>query len=170
MKTAIIYNSKTGFTEKYAMWLMDALDADCMKLDAAKLKNFDEYDAIIFGGWICAGKVSKMKWFFEKLPSWKDKKVAAFATGGSPMDNPDLVEVLKSLEPAGFDNVKAFYCPGGFNYEKMDGPSKVAMKMFVKALKKGTTEKDRIMAEMIAQSYDISDVKYIEPIVEYIKG
>ena len=64
------------------------------------------------------------------------------------------------------------YCPGGFNYEKMSAPSKAMMKMFVGALKakKDKTEEEKIMVEMISKSYDISDKKYIEPIVKWAKG
>lgn|GEM_PF-3272934 len=36
--------------------------------------------------------------------------------------------------------------------------------------KKDQTEEEKIMAEMIATSYDISDIKYIDPIVEYLAG
>ena len=44
------------------------------------------------------------------------------------------------------------------------------MKMFVSALKikKDATEKEKVMAEKMASSYDISDIKYIEPIVMYL--
>ena len=44
-------------------------------------------------------------------------------------------------------------------------------KMFAKALasKKDATEADRKMADMISHSYDISDKKYIAPIVAEIK-
>ena len=43
--------------------------------------------------------------------------------------------------------------------------------MFAKALasKKDATEADRKMADMISHSYDISDKKYIAPIVAEIK-
>ena len=30
------------------------------------------------------------------------------------------------------------------------------------------TEKEKVMAEKMASSYDISDIKYIEPIVSYL--
>jgi hypothetical protein len=42
--------------------------------------------------------------------------------------------------------------------------------MFVSTLrnKKDATEKEKAMAEKMASSYDISDVKYIEPIVAYL--
>ena len=33
---------------------------------------------------------------------------------------------------------------------------------------KDATEKEKVMAEKMASSYDISDVKYIEPIVAYL--
>ena len=67
--------------------------------------------------------------------------------------------------------IKAFYCQGGFNYERMNAPSRLAMKMFVSALKKkkDPTEEEKIMTEMVATSYDISDEKYLEPIVDYLK-
>ena len=67
--------------------------------------------------------------------------------------------------------IKAFYCQGGFDYEKMNTASRLAMKMFVSALKKkkDPTEEEKIMVKMISDSYDISDIKYIEPIAEYIE-
>lgn len=42
------------------------------------------------------------------------------------------------------------------------------MKMFIKVLKakKDKTEEEEVMIKMIASSYDISDRKYIEPILE----
>ena len=45
------------------------------------------------------------------------------------------------------------------------------MKMFVTALKaqKNKTEAEQIMVKMISSSYDISDKKYIEPILQYLK-
>ena len=45
------------------------------------------------------------------------------------------------------------------------------MKMFLKALKakKDKTEQEEVMIKMISSSYDISDKKYIEPILECLK-
>ena len=47
---------------------------------------------------------------------------------------------------------------------------KLAMKMFVSALKKkkDPTEEEKIMTEMVAKSYDISDEKYLEPVIDYL--
>ena len=46
------------------------------------------------------------------------------------------------------------------------------MKMLVKALKarKNKTEDDMEQIRMMSSSYDISDIKYIEPIINYLNG
>ena len=172
MSTVIVYNSKTGFTEKYAMWLKEALGADCFALDDAKKVDFDKYAAVVFGSWVCAGSVSKSKWLLDRLPGWKDKKIALYAVGGSPRENPDVDRLLENAIPAGYPDAKAFYCQGGYNYERMGGMSRAAMKLFAKMLKarKDQTEDEKVMSEMISKSYDISDRKFIEPIVGFITG
>ena len=94
------------------------------------------------------------------------------SVGGSPIDNPEVDIALKrNFNESEQKKVKAFYCPGGFNYEKMSTPSKLLMKMFIKKLKaqKDKTEAEEIMVKMISSSYDISDKKYIEPILQYLK-
>ena len=172
MKTIVIYNSQTGFTKRYAEWIAEATGADCFELSAAKKKDLASYEAIIFGGWACAGSISKISWFKGNIDKWADKKLIAFCVGGSPIDNPEVDIALKrNFNESEQKKVKAFYCPGGFNYEKMSTPSKLLMKMFIKKLKaqKDKTEAEEIMVKMISSSYDISDKKYIEPILQYLK-
>lgn len=171
MKTIIIYNSQTGFTKRYAQWLAEATDAECLELEAAKKHTYDNYDAIVFGGWACAGGISKLKWFKSHMEQWEGKKLAVFCVGGSPADNPDISKALRgNFNDAQWERVKVFYCPGGFNYEKMSATSKMMMKIFIKALraKKDKTEEEKGMVDMLSHSYDISDKKYIEPILEYL--
>lgn len=176
MKTLIIYTSQTGFTKKYAGWLAERMNADLLDLKDAQKKDsvfFDAYRAIVYGGWAMAGSLVKVKWFLDRASAWKDKKLAIFCVGGSPNDNPDVeIWLRKLLTDEQRSYIKAFYCQGGFNYEKMNAPSRLAMKMFVGALKKkkDATEAEKTMAQMISSSYDISDKKYIEPIVDYLEG
>lgn len=168
MRTIVIYNSQTGFTKRYAEWIAEATGADCLELAAAKRKSMDTYEVIVFGSWACAGSISKLKWFKSNLDKWSDKRLIAFCVGGSPIDNPEIEQALKQNF---MKNVRIFYCPGGFNYEKMSVSSKLMMKMFIKMLnaKKNKTEAEQEMIKMISTSYDISDKKYIEPILEYLK-
>lgn len=172
MKTVIIYNSQTGFTKRYAGWIAEAAGADCLELTAAKKKNLDAYEAIVFGGWACAGSISKLGWLKNNAGKWTGKKLIVFCVGGSPIDNPEIEQFLKrNLREPEFRNVNAFYCPGGFNYEKMSAPSRLMMKMFIKTLqaKKDKTEAEQVMVKMISSSYNISDKKYIEPILQCLE-
>ena len=172
MKTVVIYNSQTGFTKRYAQWIAAATEADCLELSEAKKKSMAAYEAIIFGGWACAGGISKLSWFKSNIDKWADKKLIAFCVGGSPIDNPEIEPTLKwNFKESEFKNVNVFYCPGGFNYEKMSVSSKLMMKIFIKTLKakKNKTEEEEEMIKIISSSYDISDKKYIEPILECLK-
>ncbi len=65
--------------------------------------------------------------------------------------------------------IKVFYCQGGFNYDKMSLPSKLAMKAFASSLKKSKEEKYREMGARIDHSYDIADKKYLGPVISYLK-
>lgn len=171
MKTAVIYNSQTGFTKKYAEWIAEATGADCFEFKAVKKQDFGSYDAIIFGGWACAGTISKISWFKSNMDKWSDKLLIAFCTGGSPAESPEIETFLSNnFSVAEREKVSVFYCPGGFNYEKMSAGSKLMMKMFQKMLagKKDKTEAETEMLKMISHSYDISDKKYIEPIVKLL--
>ncbi len=169
MKTIVIYHSQTGFTKRYAEWIAEAAGADCLELSAAKKKDLSPYEAIIFGSWACAGSISKIGWFKGNIDRWADKKLIAFCVGASPIDNPEIETALTRIfDESEQKRVKIFYCPGGFNYEKMSAPSKLMMKMFIKSLKakKDKTEEEQAMIKMISSSYDISDKKYTEPILQ----
>lgn len=173
MKTIVIYNSQTGFTQQYAQWIAEKTQAECVELKDAKKIDLSEFDNIVFGGWAMAGSITKIKWFHKKSQGLQGKKLVAFCVGASPIENPDIDEFLrKTSAQEEFKNIKLFYCPGGLNYEKMSGASRTMMKMFVKMLNsnKNKTEKDLMQIEMLSKSYDISDKEYIEPIVDYIRG
>ena len=176
MKTLVIYTSQTGFTKRYAEWISEELDADIYELKDVKKKTndfFETYEAIIYAGWCMAGMVVKVKWFFERAAYWKNKKLSIVAVGASPNDNPEVDEFLNNLltdEQRPF--IKAFYCQGGINYDKMNFTSRTAMKMFANSLKKNknSSEDDRKKGEMISRSYDISDKRFIDQVVDYIRG
>lgn len=96
-----------------------------------------------------------------------------FSVGGSPLESPQVSVTLKSnfneMQQA---RIKIFYCPGGLNYKKINLPMKIMLKLFahVLAKKKDATEIEKAQAEMIKHSYDLSDKKYIEPIIAYLKA
>ena len=174
MKAIVIYSSQTGFTKRYAEWICEASGAECVEFKQAKKKNLSDYDAIIYGGWFMAGGIKNLARFKKQISSLAatGKKILIFGVGGSPAESPDVPNAMRrNFTDEEWNSLKTFYCPGGYNYEKMSGFSKVMMKMFTKMLanKKDASEEDKKMAQMISHSYDISDRKYIEPILAELK-
>lgn len=173
MKAVVIYNSQTGFTKRYAQWIAEAAQADCLELSEAKKKDLALYEAIIFGGWACAGTISKIRWFKSNIDSWAGKKLIVFCVGASPLENPEIEPALKrNFSESEREKVDVFYCPGGFNYENMSASYRLIMKVFIKTLKakKDKTETEQQMADVISSSYDLSDKKYIEPILQCLRN
>jgi len=176
MKTIVVYTSQTGFTKRYAEWIAEDLSAELITLDEAKKKGdsyFADADAILYGGWAMGGKVVKGEWFLQRIDGWKGKKLALFCVGGSPNANPDVDVFLETaLTEEQKKYAAVFFCQGGIDYDKMKLPSRLAMKAFSSSLKnkKNATEKEKMVGEYLSRSYDISDKKYIEPIIEYINN
>ncbi|MGN0243565.1 MAG: flavodoxin domain-containing protein [Lachnospiraceae bacterium] len=171
MKTAVIYTSKTGFTKRYAQWIAEGAQADCLDWKQAKKLDFSDYDAIIYGGWVCAATVRHLDWFRSHLSQWPDKRLIVFAVGASPVDSPDIRNFMdQTFGSGGIQGVNAFYCPGGLSYENMSVPARIMMRLFVKSVanKKDKTPYEAEAARMMAHSYDISDPKYITPILELL--
>lgn len=176
MKALIIYTSQTGFTKKYAEILKEKISADILTIDEAKKQNkdfFEKYDTLIYGGWLNAGNVVKAKWFLDKADSdWKNKKLAVFTVGASPENGSDVERSLnKLLNDEQRKYIKAFYCPGGIDYSKMNMPSRLAMKAFAAMLKKNKNadEEAKQTAQMLENSFDLSDEKYLDPLIEYLE-
>ena len=80
MKRIVIYESGTGFTAQYAAWIAEELQCESVALKNAKSVNPAEYDQIIFGGWMCAGKVTG----YDKFVKMNAKNVILYAVGMAP--------------------------------------------------------------------------------------
>ena len=169
MKTIVIYNSRTGFTKQYAQWIAQELQCDCVSLQRINEIALSEFDTIIFGSWCHAGRIKKLNWVFEELKKDANKNYVVFAVGASPMNSPDVEKTMEQNIPKN-SIVKGFYLQGGLNYEKMNLSSRAMMKLFSSMLKKkkDATESEKKMAEMVSRSYDISDKRFIVPLLRYV--
>lgn len=169
MKTIVIYNSQTGFTKQYAQWIAQELQCDSVSLQRINEIALSEFDTIIFGSWCHAGRIKKLNWVFEELKKNAKKNYVVFAVGASPMDSPDVEKTMEQNIPKN-SIVKGFYFQGGLNYEKMNLSSRAMMKLFASMLKKkkDATESEKKMAEMVSRSYDISDKRFIVPLLRYV--
>lgn len=183
MKTIVVYTSKTGFTKKYAEWIAEELECEARELKGLTAARLLEYDCIIYGGGLMAGKVGG----FDKIKLLADLENFAgddskgdvrrhfilFATGSTPQDMPGTIEKIKDQNVADGEAVeKIYYFEGGLDYENMGFMGRSMIKMMRKTVlkKKDITEEEKWLMSRIEKSYDGTDREYIKPLVEYIKS
>lgn len=169
MRAVVIYNSKTGFTKQYAQWISAEVKCDCISLEEVGRISLKDYDTVVFGSWFHAGRIQKLGWLFDRQKEDMSKNYIVFAVGASPADNSDVKTAMENNIPKN-SVIKSFYLPGGLNYDKLGITARIMLKIYSTMLKKSkSSTPEQIKAgEMMSKSYDVSDKKYIIPIVRCI--
>ncbi|HOB64256.1 MAG: hypothetical protein GX095_06115 [Clostridiales bacterium] len=120
---AIVYVSKTGFTQRYAEMLSRELTLPVMSLDEARMK-LGKGTQIIFLGWISADRICGLP---AARKRYEVKAIGAVGLG--PDNDVQISRITKANKPGG---IPLFYLRGGFNMEKLDAFKRFVMKLFMK--------------------------------------
>ncbi|MCI9257561.1 flavodoxin domain-containing protein [Acutalibacter sp.] len=172
MKTLIIYCSKTGFTRKYAQWLREDLDCDCVPFSERHSADLARYGAVAFGSGCYVGRIHRLGWFKRQMPGLEGKKLAVFFTGAMSPDPSDVRRLEReNFNPRELCRVKTFYLQGGLNYGGMNPVDKALMAVFRQALRsKSDSPRCRVMLQNIGQSFDKTERENLRPLEEYLKS
>lgn len=169
----VTYKSVTGFTKQYAEMIAEELDCGIMDIKSVSGERMSEFDTIVFGGRFHAGSVDGLKKAKELFSGSKATKFIVFATGATPNDAEDVIKEAweHNFTPAEMESIPHFYMQGGLRYQDMPFGDKLMMKVFAAMLKKKKDKNDfeKSSEKAISSSYDISDKKYINPLVSYLK-
>ena len=84
MTPVVFYKSISGFTEKYARWIGEALDCPVYNLNAMKNVDLRDFDVIIYGGSLHASGLNGLKTFLRYYENLSEKRLFLFAVGASP--------------------------------------------------------------------------------------
>ena len=172
MKTAVIYRSRCGSTARYARWLGEALGCPVLDLASLPREGLREYDALIFGGGLCAGAVDGLKKFMG-LPRREDCRTAVFAVGLSPENAPGLEEMWRrNLTPEQLADIPHFYLRGAFDYGKLSLVQRAMMGMMRRMLQKekDPTPDQRGMLEAFHTPVDFTSREALAPILQWAGG
>jgi len=112
MKTAVIYKSFLGTTEKYAKWLSEEINAALFKFGQIKRDQFDNYDILIvssgtYASWMPLTGYLKRIWQYIK-----NKKVVVAAVGAVPEDDEWSKKSYEKIPIAIRSKIKYFKIPG----------------------------------------------------------
>lgn len=166
---AVIYKSKYGSTKKYAGWIALKLDADLYEISDIRGKDLKDYDVIIFGGSLHAGRIKGVDLITKNYDMIKEKEIIVFTVGLSSEED----KLLNSIMEKNFDeeignNIKLFYLRGSFNYRELSIGDKAMMsilKIDLKSKKDELDEDGKGMLEAFNAPIDFCDKKSIEKVI-----
>lgn len=167
MKTLVVFQSKTGFTQRYAQWIAEDLGCDAKFWKDVKATDLAGYDVLIYGGPLMAGSITGLKAFAQAARK-HTANLVVFATGATPAQAEDGHKTVEN-NLKDMPGVRGFYFPGGMCYEKLGAVARAMMKMFCAMVKKQEGE-DSPAYKMLQSSYDLTDRGAIEPLVAYCAG
>lgn len=172
-KTAIVFKSKYGFTEKYAKWISEELGADLIDTTKATTEKLSAYDAIVFGGGIYAGGIAGISAFKKNFGALRGRKLAVFTVGLTSTEDLSYYKTVddRNFTPEMQSAIKIFHLRGGMDYAKLGFFPRKIMGMMNKMLegKKEKTADDEILLKAYGKSVDFCDKSAVAPIVEYLK-
>lgn len=168
----VLYNSWTGFTQRYAELLGKELDCPVHPLADAPA-DLSPYDAVVFGSRLHAGIFDGWKKTRKLLTRRGAKQLVVFATGAMPNEAERQIQTMweQNLILSEREEIPHFYLQAGLCYERMGGVDRAMMKFAAWAMtrKKAKTAEDQAFQDAIRQSYDISDPRYIQPLVSCLR-
>ena len=130
MKTLVLYQSKTGNTEKYAQDIAKRVNADIFPLKRFKAKKLAEYDTIVFGGWVKAGKIQGIDEFLSNWDLMKEKNVIIFSVGMSFADKDTRAAMIETNVLYDY-HMRYYQFRGSFDFNKLGPIEKFLMKKAV---------------------------------------
>lgn len=119
MRTLVLYESKNGSTKKYAEDIALGISADILPLKKFKWKNINEYDTIVFGGWVLGGKIRGIDEFLGHWPEMETKNVLIFSSGMSYVTKEGR-ETLISQNLLDMYHLRFYQLRGSFDYSKLN--------------------------------------------------
>jgi len=161
MKIIIVYNSKTGFTKRYAEWIAEEMNCDILPYKEFTEATANGFDIIIFGSRLFVGKVEyldKIKSYISKHP---EQKLIVFATGATPAAEEETINKIwtDNFSETEIKTIPHYYMQGGLDYGKMGFADGTMMKVAAKLSKDPALKK----------SYDIASRKFIAPLLNHLK-
>ncbi len=159
MNAIVLYQSKTGFTERYATWLAEALGCPCKPLKRAMKDGLKQYKTVIFGGWVMGGMIMGL----NKLQQSGIKPAAVFAVGSTPPYE-EVQQTVREQNKLG--ETPFYYFEGGFSFEKLGFFKRMLLKALKKSISKKETKnrQEEFMAQALGTSFDHSDKAQIKPL------
>jgi len=159
----IVYESKTGFTKKYADMLAEKTGLRAYR--AKELPEDIKGEEIIFLGWIKAGKIQGL----AKLRNLNVAAVCASGTARTAEPDTDTFIARNKIKGKPF-----FYLQGGcLPLKELKGMDKFLMSVFVKMLKSSKDKNREELEETVSKienGFDGVKEENLKPVLQWINA
>ena len=178
VKTLVLYFSKYGTTRKYAELISDELGCEIFSINNFKQNNISNYNTIIIGSGLYAGKIRGIDIIVKNYEILKDKKLVLFTCGladYSKIENINSIykRIKKEFPEKIIENMKIFYLRGGINYKKLTLKHRIMMWLMKRMiLKKGIdklNEENKEFINTYGKVLDFIDKNSITEIIKYCR-
>ncbi len=158
----IVYESKTGFTKRYAKMLAAKTNLKVFRVQ--ELAQVNPTEEIIFLGWMKVGKIQGL------ARTRKHKVVAVCGSGTGAIAEPSPEVVIKRNK---IEGMPFFYLRGGcFPLHDIKGIDKIMLSLFLKMIesRKVKDEKTKESISIIENGFDGVKEENLEPVLEWLKA
>ncbi len=174
MSAVVIYKSKYGGTKKYAEWIAEELGCSAVDAKNVKIEDILKYDAIVYGGGLYAEVINGVHMIVKNTDKLKDKKIAVFTTGLTPIDCRDYYDKMvieKNFKNGVPENVKVFNYLGRMVVDELSLVHKTALKSLKKLMqgKENPTEMEKLLIELCDADGDFCNREAIGELLEYVR-
>ncbi len=159
---AIVYESNTGFTQKYALMLSEKTGLPAYLLENAK-SELHKGDEIFFLGWVCAGKISG---YAKAAKIYSVKGTAAVG-----IMFPDETTIPQLRENNKINDLPLFFLRGGVAPEKLSAIKRKIMNMIANTVEKAgpKNEGERELIDVLRIGGDYVRPENLDEIVVFIR-
>ncbi len=174
MNAIVIYKSKYGSTKAYAQWIAEELGCDAVEHKTVKPEDLMAYDTIVYGGGLYAEVIAGVTLITKNLDKLKDKKIAVFTTGITPLDCRDYYDKMvmkKNFKGDTTTHIKVFNFLGKMVMSELSLVHRTAIKALKKLMseKEKPTEMEQLLMTLCDCDGDFTDKNAITELVEYVK-
>lgn len=159
---AIVYESNTGFTWKYAHMLGERTGLKALPLELAK-NELQKGEEIFFLGWVCAGKISG----YAKAA----KLFSVQGAAGVGIIFPDEATIPQLRENTNIKDIPLFFLQGGVAPEKLSAIKRKILNMVAATVEKAgpKNENEREMIDALRIGGDFVRAENLDGILAFIQ-
>ena len=173
MKTAIVYKSVSGFTEKYAFLLKERLKDDevtLIPLDKFKPKMLDDCDRTVFMSRVINGAIDDFKTVVKRAELFASKDAVIVAVGMTKPTDEHYHVIERANIPYKLKGIPLFVVRGGFDADKLKGKDKLMINMMKSRLMKAQsrTPEEMAMLNFLDAKTDKVESSQLDALVEYL--